>query len=98
MFRGLHTCKVSGESLATSSVRRIVKRAAERTKLDSEVARELSGHSMRVGAAQDMMAVGCDTIGIMQAGGWKTYPVLARYVEKAMAQRMHLRRWERIWG
>ena len=36
---------------------------------------------MRVGAAQDMMLSGFDTLGIMQAGGWSTYSVLSRYVK-----------------
>jgi len=51
---------------------------------------------MRVGAAQDMMLSGFDTLGIMQAGGWRTYSVLSRYVENASAARMHERRWESI--
>lgn len=38
---------------------------------------------MRVGAAQDMIASGLDVLPIMQAGGWKTINVVARYVEKA---------------
>ncbi len=53
----------------------------------------LSGHSMRVGAAQDMMIAGLDHIAIMQAGGWKTIDVVARYVENAAAQNLHQRRW-----
>lgn len=56
----------------------------------------LSGHSMRVDAAQDMMLSGFDTLGIMQAGGWRTYSVLSCYVENASAARMHLRRWGSI--
>ena len=51
---------------------------------------------MRVGAAQDMMLAGIDTIGIMQAGGWRSYAVLARYVENAAAERMHERRWQNM--
>ncbi len=57
-------------ALATSSIRRIIKRAMRRAGLDDAVARELSGHSMRIGAAQDMMAAGFDALAIMQAGGW----------------------------
>lgn len=55
-----------------------VKVAARRAGFGNEVIRGLSGHSMRVGAAQDMMVAGIDTIGIMQAGGWRTHSVLAR--------------------
>lgn len=96
LFQGLHTAKLSGAALDTASVARIVKRRAKRSGLDSGVIARLSGHSMRVGAAQDMMVAGIDTLGIMQAGGWRTYHVLARYVENASAERLHNRRWERL--
>jgi integrase/recombinase XerD len=96
LFRGLHTNKLSGLSLDTCSIRRRIKVAAKRAKLEKDVISGLSGHSMRVGAAQDMMVAGFDTIGIMQAGGWRTHSVLARYVENAAAERMHSRRWERL--
>ncbi|WP_416832706.1 MAG: tyrosine-type recombinase/integrase [Erythrobacter sp.] len=42
-----------------------------------------SGHSMRVGAAQDLLKRGFDTTAIMREGGWKSINVLARYFEKA---------------
>ncbi len=96
LFRGLHTRIVSDIALDTSSIRRRIKVAALRAGLDREVVCGLSGHSMRVGAAQDMMVAGFDALGIMQAGGWRTHSVLARYVENAAAQRMHTTRWERI--
>jgi hypothetical protein len=38
---------------------------------------------MRVGAAQDMIASGLGVLPIMQAGGWRTMNVVARYVESA---------------
>lgn len=95
LFRGLHTRKVSEESLATSSIRRIIKAAAVRAQLVDQ-AQALSGHSMRIGAAQDMMIAGIDQIAIMQAGGWKNVNVLGRYVENAVTKTIHLRRWERL--
>jgi integrase/recombinase XerD len=53
---------------------------------------------MRVGAAQNMMLSEFDTLGIMQAGGWRTYSVLARYVENASSARMHVRCWKTVPG
>lgn len=94
LFRGLHTNKVSEVSLDTCSIRRRIKVAAARARLGPDATCGLSGHSMRIGAAQDMMVAGCDTIGIMQAGGWRTPAVLARYVENTSAKHMHLRRWK----
>lgn len=96
LLRGLHTNKVSEVPLDTCSIRRRIKVAAARARLDKELVRGLSGHSMRIGAAQDMMLAGFDTIGIMQAGGWRTQAVLARYVENASAKHMHVRRWGRL--
>lgn len=62
----------------------MIKVAAKRAGL-AEAAAELSGHSMRVGGAQDLMMTGHDTLMIMTAGGWKNVEVVARYVEKAAA-------------
>lgn len=98
LFRGLHTGKASDRPLNTCSIRRIVKRAAERAKIDPEQIEALSGHSMRVGAAQDMLVAGIDTLGIMQAGGWKCQSVLARYVENASTELLHRQRWHRLSG
>ena len=42
-----------------------------------------TGHALRVGAAQELLRRGCDTAGIMRAGGWKSVSTLARYLERA---------------
>lgn len=44
---------------------------------------ELSGHSLRVGSAQDLLQKGFDTAAIMLAGGWKSVNTLSRYLEQA---------------
>lgn len=87
LFRGLHTASVSNRHLDTSSIRRIVKSAARRAGLHEEAA-ALSGHSMRVGAAQDLMLAGYSELAIMNAGGWKNSDVVARYVEKSKSHRI----------
>ncbi|MEE4208847.1 MAG: tyrosine-type recombinase/integrase, partial [Parvularcula sp.] len=96
LFQGLHTRKLSGEPLRTSAIRRLVKRAGMRAEESCAGASGISGHSMRVGAAQDMMVAGLDHVAIMQAGGWKTVDVVARYVENAAARNLHQRRWASI--
>ena len=70
-------------SLSATTVRRVVHAAAARCCADPDEARGFSGHSMRVGAAQDLLKRGLDTAGIMRAGGWKSVNVLARYLEQA---------------
>lgn len=42
-----------------------------------------SGHSMRVGAAQDLLARGFDIAAIMRAGGWKSVDTVSRYLEQS---------------
>ena len=96
VFRGLHTHSVSSSALDTSSIRRLVKSAARRAALPDEVVRSLSGHSMRIGAAQDMLVNGFDQLAIMQAGGWKSANIVLRYVENASTHALHTARWEKL--
>ena len=55
----------------------MIKNAAKRKGFDPTTVDEFSGHSMRVGAAQDLLKMGYDTAAIMRAGGWKSVSVLA---------------------
>ncbi|MBK0399772.1 tyrosine-type recombinase/integrase [Limibaculum sp. M0105] len=93
MFQGLHLGRPSGLPLRTCSIRRLVKRAALGAGIQEAISERLSGHSMRVGAAQDMMVSGFDTLAIMQAGGWKKPDVVLRYVENSETKKLHQRRW-----
>jgi site-specific recombinase XerD len=70
-------------ALEPGFVKGLVKGAAQAAGLSASDVRRFSGHSMRVGAAQDLLRRGVDTAAIMRAGGWKSVNVLARYLEKA---------------
>lgn len=96
LFRGIQGKSVGQATLSTSTIRRFIKRSAMRAGIEPQVTAQLSGHSMRVGAAQDMMVAGFDSLAIMQSGGWKTPNVVLRYVENASTQQLHGRRWERL--
>ena len=54
--------------------------------LPPEVWGRISGHSARVGAAQDLLALDID-MSVMQAGRWKDTRMPMRYGEKVLAQR-----------
>jgi hypothetical protein len=54
--------------------------------MQKSLVRQLSGHSMRVGAAQDMMASGIGILPIMQAGGWRSMNIVERYVQNASVE------------
>jgi hypothetical protein len=47
----------------------------------------ISGHSARVGMAQDLVAGGADLPAVMQAGRWKSPTMPARYAERLLAKR-----------
>lgn len=69
--------------LSPTTVRRVIKEAARMAGLNVGLVGDFSGHSMRVGAAQDLLRAGHDTAAIMRAGGWKSINVLSRYLENA---------------
>ena len=86
VFRSL--CRGAlGERLDASQVPRIFKAMAARAGLPAEVVGRISGHSTRVGAAQDMVAGGIGMAAILQAGRWKTPAMVNRYGERLLARR-----------
>ena len=86
LFRSLARGEL-GERLDASQIPRIFKSLAKRAGLPGEVVAGISGHSTRVGAAQDMVAAGLSTDAIQQAGRWKTASMVARYGERLLARR-----------
>ncbi len=84
--------KIINEAIAPYSISRRLKRLAENAGLDAETISRLSGHSLRVGAAQDMAEDGFDLLALMTAGGWKAAHVVARYVEEARVRKVGERR------
>ena len=86
LFRSL--CRgVVGEGLDASQVPRIFKAMAERAGLPVDVVQHISGHSTRVGPAQDMVAGGIGMAAILHAGRWKTTTMVNRYGERLLARR-----------
>jgi site-specific recombinase XerD len=81
LFRKVMGARVGSNPLHPYSVNRIIKETAKAVPLDPRIVQNLSGHSMRVGAAQDLMADGVGLLPIMRAGGWKSVNVIGRYVE-----------------
>lgn len=96
LFRSVVSGRVGTEHLDPGSVGRILKRAARRAGCDAAMVAALSGHSMRVGAAQDMASVDFGILALMAAGGWKSAEVVARYVEGAQVARVGRTREERL--
>ena len=83
LFCPIYQGKVIDRGLNATTLMRIIKDAAARVGLDPHEVASFSGHSMRVGAAQDLLKRGFDTAAIMRAGGWKSVNTLVRSLEKA---------------
>jgi integrase/recombinase XerD len=83
LFCGIYHGKAIDRALEATFVKRLIKDAARDVDLDPETIDAFSGHSLRVGAAQDLLTHGHDAIASMRAGGWKSINVLARYLEFA---------------
>lgn len=83
LFCGIYRGKAINRSLETTKVKLIVKEAIAAAGLPPEEVAAFSSHSLRVGAAQELLRAGFDTAAIMRAGGWRSTNVLARYLEFA---------------
>jgi integrase/recombinase XerD len=68
-------------SISYTTVKRVILKSLETSGVDDVGA--YSSHSLRVGAAQELLRRGHSTSTIMRAGGWKSVNVLARYLEEA---------------
>lgn len=83
LFCGIYQGKPINRALGTTKVKLIIKEAVAAAGVPPEDVAAFSGHSLRVGAAQDLLCAGFDTAAIMRAGGWKSVNVLGRYLEFA---------------
>jgi site-specific recombinase XerD len=83
LFCGIYQGKTINRPLGTTKVKLIIKEAIAAAGLPPEDVAAFSGHSLRVGAAQDLLCAGFDTAAIMRAGGWKSINTLGRYLELA---------------
>ena len=87
LFRSVGKGGRIGERLHPCQVPRIFKAMAREAGLPEAVAASLSGHSPRVGAAQDMVAAGIELPAILHAGRWKSTAMVNRYGERLLARR-----------
>jgi integrase len=83
LFCAIYRGVAINRPLSGSTVKNIIKSSARAAGYDQWVVNDFSAHSLRVGAAQELLRRGHDSAAIMRAGGWRTHAVLARYLEKA---------------
>ena len=87
LFRSVTKGGRIGERLHPCQIPRIFKAMAREAGLPEAIAGGLSGHSARVGAAQDMVSAGIELPLILHAGRWKSTAMVNRYGERLLARR-----------
>ena len=83
LFSAITKSGVIGKPLRGADIARVLTKSAN----VAGVKGHITGHSARVGAAQDFIAAGIGLAEVMQAGGWKSGVMVARYTEHLQARR-----------
>ena len=86
LFRSVAKGGRIGGPLPPGQVPRIFKAMARAADLPPAAVGALSGHSTRVGAAQDMVGAGIGLPSILQAGRWKSTAMVSRYAARLQAR------------
>jgi len=81
LFCGLNRSLDISCQIGAGQINRIYKKIARKAGLDEMVIEGISGHSMRVGAAQDLLNSGASMPIIMQRGRWSKTDTVMRYLE-----------------
>ena len=81
LFCGLNRSLDLSSQIGAGQINRIYKNIARKAGLDELTIKGISGHSMRVGAAQDLLNSGASMPIIMQRGRWSKTDTVMRYIE-----------------
>ena len=92
IFRRLVGSNQVAGGLNSGSIAPIFKRVAQWIGMPQRFVDQVSGHSTRVGATQDLAALDIDLAAITQAGGWKSARMPLQYAEKINAARSGMAR------
>jgi hypothetical protein len=87
IFVPVHGAASVGEALTAQNVSAVLRKVGQWIGLDKDEWERISGHSARVGAAQDLLALNIDLSSVMQAGRWRDTRMPMRYGEKVLASR-----------
>ncbi|MEO9055150.1 MAG: tyrosine-type recombinase/integrase [Steroidobacteraceae bacterium] len=92
IFRRLVGQNRTGERLHADIIADIYKRVARWIQMPAKQVAQVSGHSIRIGATQDLLALNIDLASVMQAGRWKSTQMPMRYGEEVLAARWGMAR------
>jgi integrase len=87
IFLRVHGAGGVGEALTAQNVSAVLRKVGQWIGLPKQEWEKISGHSARVGAAQDLLALNMDLPSVMQAGRWRDTRMPMRYGEKVLASR-----------
>lgn len=82
LFRGVSNNKNISTKLSPGQINRIYKRLAKQANLTETEIKNISGHSIRVGAAQDLLKSGVSLPMLMQKGRWRKTETAMRYANE----------------
>ncbi len=81
IFRSINKNLNGEKALGASQINRVFKRIARNAGISDSLIERISGHSCRVGAAQDLVNSGASLPTIMSKGRWSKTDTVMRYVE-----------------
>jgi integrase len=81
---GLNRALDLSRQIRADQINRIYKQIARKAGLNESEIKGISGHSMRVGAAQDLLNSGASMPIIMQRGRWSKPDTVMRYIENGI--------------
>jgi integrase len=87
VFVRVHGSTGVGDPLTPQSVMAVLRKVGQWIGLERKEWEGISGHSARVGAAQDLLALNISLASVMQAGRWKDTRMPMRYAERVLATR-----------
>ncbi len=94
VFRGIsRDGSITQTAVTSAEVARTFKRIGRMLGLSPDETLRISGHSTRIGAAQDLTIAGAALPEIMAAGGWRSPGMPARYARKLDARNGAMRDW-----
>jgi integrase len=81
LFRGITKYDTPTRKLEGAQINRIYKQLALKAGLDYQLVKNISGHSLRIGSAQDLLNNGASLPMIMYRGRWTKVDTVMRYIE-----------------